>query len=546
MEGKRSVNLTGTWDTRISRRVLLRTGGSAAAGLFMLGRVASSAAAPPWDQVNPFSLGVASGDPSPDGFVLWTRLLPEGTPLDGSVMKQEPYGVRYEVAADPQFRTIVRRGSEEAVWEESHTVHAEIAGLPSDRWYWYRFQWGRAISPVGRTRTAPALGAAVDTLRFAFASCQNWPGGYYTAYADLAAQELDLVVHLGDYIYEGVTPQGKVVAERNASLRPVAETVSLSDYRIRHALYKTDAHLQEAHRLFPWLATWDDHEVEDNYAGLVMNPEVPLVDAKQRRAAAYLAYWEHQPLSRSRKPVNESMPIYRRAHWGALASFHVIDTRQHRANQLDGCGTAGRHASGYCHEQLNPVRQVMGDEQRLWLYDGLAERPTGSGWNVVANQVGFAPQETGDGTAKRFGTQDSWDGYAGDRQRLLEHIKARDLRNVVVITGDKHIHSVRNVPPDYNFANFAETPVATEFIGTSITSGGQRDPVPIVADPDNPHHLWTEPYSHGYVRVELNAETWRSDFRVVETVEQQSSAAWTASSWEVEHDRPGADSVPAV
>ena len=543
MDGQRSVNLTGAWDTRISRRVLLRTGGSAAAGLFMLGRAASSAAAPPWDQVNPFTLGVASGDPTPDGFVLWTRLLPEGTPLDGSVMKQEPYGVRYEVAADPEFRTIVRRGSEEAVWEESHTVHAEIAGLPSDRWYWYRFKWGRAISAVGRTRTAPPLGAPVDKLRFAFTSCQNWGGGYYGALGKLAEEDVDLVVHLGDYIYEDVEPQNPVEA-RLTELRPLGECLTLADYRIRYAFYKRDGNLQEAHRQLPWLSTWDDHEVAQNYAGLVIDPEKPLADAKLRRAAAYLAYWEHQPLSRSRKPVDENMSIFRRAHWGDLATFHVIDTRQYRADQLPNCIPGGRHATGYCNEQLNPERQLMGDEQRLWLYDGLAQRPTGSGWNVIANQVGFAPEETGDGTAKRFG-QDSWDGYAGDRQRLLEHIKEADLRNAVVITGDKHINSVRNVPPDYVPAHFGATPVATEFIGTSVSSGGERTVTSIALDPDNPHHLWGDRH-HGYVRVELNARTWRSDFRLVDTVASPVCRVWTESSWEVKHDKPGATPVPAV
>jgi alkaline phosphatase D len=545
MEGKRSVNLTGAWDTRISRRVLLRTGGSAAAGLFMLGRAASSAAAPPWDQVNPFSLGVASGDPTPDGFVLWTRLLPEGTPLDGSVMKQEPYGVRYEVAADPEFRTIVRRGSEEAVWEESHTVHAEIAGLPSDRWYWYRFKWGRAISSVGRTRTAPPLGATVDRLRFAFTSCQNWGGGYYGALGKLAEEDVDLVVHLGDYIYEDVEPMNPVLA-RLAQLSGLGECLTLADYRTRYAFYKRDRNLQEAHRHLPWLSTWDDHEVANNYAGLVIDPEKPLVDAKLRRAAAYLAYWEHQPLSRSRKPVDENMSIFRRAHWGDLATFHVIDTRQYRDDQggPPQCEQVDRDPlSRYCPTQLDPERRLLGDEQRTWLYDGLSKREADTAWHVLANQVGFAPEDTRTGTqGRRFGF-DSWDGYVMERQDLLNHLADQERTNLVVITGDKHVNSVRDVPPSYR--SLAGAPVATEFIGTSISSGGQRPTPDFVPEPFNPQIRWQDLH-HGYVRVDLTDDVWRSDFRVIDTVASENVRVWTESSWEVVPDKPGAVQVPAV
>jgi alkaline phosphatase D len=535
MEGKRSISLTGSWDTRISRRVLLRTGGSAAAGLLLLGRTGWAAAAPPWDQVNPFSLGVASGDPSPDGFVLWTRLLPEGTPLDGSVMKQEPYGVRYEIASDPEFTTIVRRGGEEAVWEESHTVHAEITGLPADRWYWYRFKWGRAISPVGRTRTAPAVGADVDQLRFAFASCQNRPTGYYHAYADLAEQDIDLVVHLGDYIYEGRTPDAALPGRHN---QPEHECRSLTDYRVRHAQYKTEPELRKAHERFPWLATWDDHEVDNNYAGLEFDPDEDLESAAARRAAAYLAYWEHQPLSRSRKPVGEDMNLYRRAHWGSLATFHVLDTRQHRSDQIIECLHGERMIpSGYCPDALRDDRTMLGAEQGAWLEEGLIG--SGASWNVLANQVSFAPDNLGTRSAPRFNVE-GWDGYAYNRQRVLDFLAGAPLANTVVITGDRHYHAVRNVPPSYDA--LAAAPVATEFIGSSISSGGDGtgdDP----PRQNNPHHRWKTDH-RGYVLVAADAESWRADFRIVRFVEQQEPAlAEPASSWVVENGKPGATRV---
>ena len=302
------MGITGNWDGRISRRTLLRTGGSAAAGLVLLGHAATARAIPLFAG-DPFSLGVASGDPTHDGIVLWTRLAP--APPEGGGLPPEVFGVRYEVAADEQFNRIVRRGAIEALPEEVHTVHAEIGGLQPETPYWYRFKWGTAESPVGKTRTAPAADAAPQQLNLAFVSCQAYSHGLYPAYADLALQDLELVVHLGDYIYEG---PGLTGVRRHV---PAREIRTLADYRTRYAQYKTDPHLQAAHAAFPWLMTWDDHEFKNNYADLDLDPDEPLDTVAERRAAAYLAYWEHSPLSRSRKPVGKDMNLYRRARWAA-------------------------------------------------------------------------------------------------------------------------------------------------------------------------------------------------------------------------------------
>ena len=514
----------------------------------LAGRASPARSAPPFDVDRPFSLGVASGDPAPGGFVLWTRLLPAGSALDGSALKQEPYGVRYEIAADPGFRQIVRRGSQEALWEESHSVHAEISGLQPDRWYWYRFKWGTAISDVGRARTAPALGAGVDRLRFAFTSCQNWGGGHFGALGRLAEEDVDLVVQLGDYIYEDVEPMNPDPA-RLAEIKPYGECLTLSQYRTRYAFYKRDHHLQAAHRAHPWLATWDDHEVANNYAGLVIDPEKPLVDNQERRAAAYLAYWEHQPLSRSRKPVAHDMPIFRRLRWGDLATFHVVDTRQYRDDQAGPpqCGVRNRDPeSGYCNSQIDPARGMLGAEQREWLHDGLARREADTAWHVLANQVGFAPEDTRPtaGGFKRFGF-DSWDGYVHERQQLLDHLAAAERTNLVVITGDKHISSVREVPPSYRTVEGAA--VATEFVGTSVSSGGERKPIEVVPEPWNPQIKWQDLHHHGYVRVEATPDAWRSDFRLIDHVDRDEGiTVWTETSWEVDPRRPGATPVPAV
>jgi alkaline phosphatase D len=530
------MGVTGNWDGRISRRTLLRTGGTLVAGLAFFDQSALRAGARPPFEGDPFRLGVASGDMTPDGVVLWTRLAP--AELDGSGMKDETYGVRYEVAADENFTRIVRRGTVPAVPEEVHSVHAAVGGLESETTYWYRFKWGPAESPVGRTRTAPAAGSMPgEGLRFAFASCQNYTGGLYTAYADMAQQDLDLVVHLGDYIYEG-PGQDRRVREH----LPARELLSLSDYRTRHAQYRTDTDLQAAHAAFPWLMTWDDHEFTNNYADLdIDEPDIPLEAVAERRAAAYLAYWEHAPLARSRKPVGKDMALYRRVHWGALATFHVLDTRQYRSNQMARQCTLQRDPeSGYCPEQLDPARAILGAEQREWLFEGLAG--SSASWNVVANQVPFAPNDTATRPDRRTFGLDSWDGYVADRQRVLDFIAERRLGNVVAITGDSHFNSVRNVPP--SFRSLDGAPVATEFIGTSISTNGDpanRQPT-YGGDPKNPQILYRD-NNRGYVIVVAGPQRWTSEFRVMDTVMQPESAASTLSTFVVEQGVPGAQRV---
>jgi alkaline phosphatase D len=526
------MGITGDWDSRISRRTLLRTGGSAAAGIVLLGNVGTARGAPPF-AVYPFTLGVASGDPTPGGVVLWTRLAP--APLDGGGLPPEVFGVRYEVAADEGFRQIVRRGSIEALPEEAHTVHAEIGGLQPSTPYWYRFKWGTAVSPVGRTRTAPPAGSTPPSMRFAYASCQNYTNGFYTAYADMARQDLDLVVHLGDYIYEGPG----IGVDRVRDHAPVAELLSLEDYRTRHAQYRTDPDLQAAHAAFPWLMTWDDHEFKDNYADLAIDPAQPLDTVAERRAAAYLAYWEHAPLARSRKPVGKDMPLFRRAHWGALATFHVLDTRQHRSDQFVQCAPALRGPHGYCAEALDPARSILGAAQRDWLLEGLGT--AGGSWNVLANQIGFAPVDRDSTARKRFNV-DQWDGYVADRQLILDFLRDRGLANTVVITGDAHENSVRNVPPDFN--SLDGSPRATEFVGTSISSESDP-PVPTSrfgGDLNNPQLLFFN-NRRGYVRVLLEPGLWTNEFRVVSTVREQQATAWTEAVFAVENGKPGAELV---
>jgi alkaline phosphatase D len=346
----------------------------------------------------------------------------------------------------------------------------------------------------------------------------------------MAQQDFDLVVHLGDYIYEG---PGLTGVRRHA---PASELFTLNDYRTRHAQYKTDPDLQAAHAAFPWLMTWDDHEFKNNYADLDLDTNEPLETIAERRAAAYLAFWEHAPLSRSRKPVGKDMPLYRRAAWGSLATFHVLDTRQHRSDQIRRCTPAERDPeSGYCPAALDPARSILGAAQRDWLLEGLAT--AGGSWNVLANQVPFAPRDRDTMPNRRGFDLDQWDGYVPDRQLILDFLRDRGLLNTVVITGDAHANAARNVPPDYR--RFDGVPLATEFVGTSISSEGDEPVVTRFGDPDNPHHLFSN-NNRGYVRVLLQPELWTSDFRIVSTVRAQQATASTLVTFMVDNGKPGA------
>ncbi|MDF2378412.1 MAG: alkaline phosphatase D family protein, partial [Verrucomicrobiales bacterium] len=278
---------------------------------------------------NPFTLGVASGDPEPDGVVLWTRLAPK--PLDGGGMDPEPVRVQWEVATDEQFKNVVKSGDTLAMPQLGHSVHVEVGGLKSHHWYYYRFHAGEESSAVGRTRTAPAYDANPELVRFAFTSCQHFESGYFNGYPHMQREDLDLVIHLGDYIYEyaGVDNRPRKHLGK--------EIETLDEYRTRYAQYRLDESLQETHRLFPWLVTWDDHEFDNNCANLVseedgVSPEVFL----QRRMDAYQAYYEFMPLRRRSFPQGPDMTLYRECRYGRLANFQVLDTRQYRTDQPNG------------------------------------------------------------------------------------------------------------------------------------------------------------------------------------------------------------------
>ncbi|MDR7302754.1 alkaline phosphatase D family protein [Haloactinomyces albus] len=466
----------------------------------------------------PFRLGVASGDPLPDRVVLWTRLAPEPLALDGrGGMPDRQIPVQWQIAHDESFKHVVRAGTEMAEPASAHTVHADVAGLEPGRWYYYRFRCGSSLSPVGRTRTAPAPGAAVDQLAFAFASCQNYPAGYYTSHANLANEDLDVAFHLGDYIYEGGGQGGL-----GRGHLPSHEIRSLADYRVRHAQYRGDGNLQDAHAAFPWIVTWDDHEVENNWADEESDPDTAREEFLKRRATAFQVYWEHMPIRAGRRPTGPDMTLHRGFTFGDLASFNVLDTRQYRSDQ-----PACRDAD--CAEAFDPKRTMLGDEQEAWLHGRL--RGSSSKWNVLAQQVPMFEDPNVGLPA------DKWEGYRASRQRLMD-VFATATRNPVVVTGDVHRNFAADLKTDWDDADAPA--VGSEFVGTSMSSGGDgRSATKHNPDPDNPHIKFENTGDRGYVRVKLSRSELRSDYRVVDTVERPESGVRTLASFAVEAGNPG-------
>jgi alkaline phosphatase D len=516
------MSIQGNWDQRtITRRHLLGWAGMGAGGLAVAasGLSPASALAKPFFAGDPFSLGVASGDPLPSGVVLWTRLAPEPLAEDGSGgMPSRKVPVRWEVATDEAFRDVVAKGNTFATPELAHSVHVEVAGLRPGREYFYRFKTGPETSPVGRTKTAPALGAPVGELTFAFVSCQNYPAGYYTAYQNMLDEDLDFVVHLGDYIYEN-DAQGNL----GRGHQPAREIRSLEDYRVRHAQYRADPDLQAAQGALPFLVTWDDHEVENNWADEDSDPDTDPQDFLRRRARAFQAYYEHMPLRRPQRPVGPDMLLHRGVAFGDLVQFSILDTRQYRSDQPP-CRDAE------CPEAFDPSRTMLGAEQERWLFDALDRSP--ARWNVLAQQVPV--YEDADVGAPN----DKWEGYRASRKRLIDFLAQREPANPIVITGDVHFNSVADLKADFDEPS-SET-VGSEFVGTSISSGGDGTPrSEYDPDPANPHIKWENHGQRGYVRCAVDQSEWRTDYRVVETVESQRSGIDTVASFVVEDTRRG-------
>ena len=521
--------MTPNFGTSASRRkFLLATASSSIVWPFANMRAAEAADRQTVTSDYPFKLGVASGDPEPDGVVIWTRLAPD--PTAGGGMPAEDVRVRWQVATDRGMTQVVRKGVATASKDWGHSVHVEVQGLQSDRTYWYRFEAAGELSPVGRTRTAPAGDVELDRLRFAFASCQHYESGYYNAFRHMAEEDLSVVVHLGDYIYEGGIGKGKP-RQHNSE-----EVVTLDDYRNRYALYRSDKDLQAAHAAFPWIVTWDDHEFDNNYAGDVSEEkDVYAGSFLGRRAAAYQAYYEFMPLRRLTLPHGPMMQLYRNVSYGRLAQFSVLDTRQYRTDQP--CGDRTRKP---CDGVYDPNATLLGDVQEKWLCDGLAASP--AKWNILAQQVMMARVDRIPGDSVAW-SMDQWAGYDAARRRLMQFITDHAITNPIVLTGDIHTNWVNDLKVDFD--DDASPTVASEFVGTSITSGGdgsQRREFAEQIAVDNPFVKFFNS-ERGYVRCEVTPEKWQSDYRVTPIVSKPESKCLTRASFVVQNGEPGAQRV---
>jgi alkaline phosphatase D len=510
---------------QISRRNLILSGASLAA-LPWLGRAVEGRVSSRLSFGNdPFQLGVASGDPTSDGVVLWTRLAPD--PLNGGGMAPVPVDVKWEISEDEGFQTIVRSGSEIATPQLGHSVHVELTGLKPDRWYWYRFHAGDATSRVGRARTMPTVDVLPDRLRFAFASCQHFESGYFTAYEHMAKEDLDIVFHLGDYIYEYQGMDNRVRKHHGP------EIVTLEHYRNRYAQYRQDPHLQTMHAVCPWAVVWDDHEFDNNCAGDISEEShVSPAEFLLRRANSYQAYYENMPLRRACLPKGADMLLYRDIQFGRLARFEMLDTRQYRTDQPNGDKLKPLEGGVF-----DPQATMLGSAQEKWLMSELIAST--SQWNVLAQQVMMARVDRTAGAEAKF-SMDQWSGYEVARRRLLEFLQTRQIPNPVVLTGDIHSNWVNDLKVDFDDEK-APT-VATEFVGTSISSGGNG----LENAKGHAELLSENPFVHfqnsqrGYVSCTVTPKEWRSDYQVVEYVDKPAAPLVTKASFVVESGIAGA------
>ena len=473
---------------------------------------------------NPFTLGVASGDPLHDSIVLWTRLAPEPLRADGG-MEPRPVEVRWEVAKDPSMRRLVRRGRTTAWPSFAHSVHVEVDGLDDGREYFYRFTTGSAASPVGRTLTAPR--GRVSDLTFSFVTCQKWDDGFYPAYREIAREDHDFVIHLGDYTYEYGIGNHTGPRNPNLPLEFADETVTLERYRLQHALYKTDPHLQAAHRVHPFIVIWDDHEVLNDYVGADQT-------LLARRANAYRAFYEHLPMRDESIPRGPDMPIYRKVTWGDLAEFSMLDTRQYRSEPPCGYGEAER-----CEAAFTSDYTMLGPAQEQWLLKNL--KRSDARWNIIGNQVLIAELDhDGHAPGDDLFWNDSWDGYPAARNRITKFLEKEHIRNPVVITGDWHSTFANDVKADYEDPR-ART-VAAEFVTPSISSNGD---VPVYGPyygpmiQFNPHIRFFDGDRHGSMKARLKRHELEVDWRIADRVGDPNARVRTLRTFAVESGRPG-------
>ncbi|WP_405149620.1 alkaline phosphatase D family protein [Sphaerisporangium sp. NBC_01403] len=512
----------------ISRRSLM-AGGAGLGLAAALGSPGQAAAGPARARLTPlsdvFQLGVASGEPDASGVVLWTRLAMDPVAPDGlGGMPDRHVPVQWQVAKDERFKKVVRHGVEVARPEEAHSVHVELDGLDADAEYFYRFRVGGELSPAGRTLTTPPPGTRKRDLHLSFTSCADYQKGWFTPYRRMAEEHPDLIAFLGDYIYE--------YGDYKYPVRDQAggECFDLAGYRLRHAQHKADPDLQLAHAAAPWTVVFDDHDIENGWAGDV--PEQPDPPFLPRRAAAFQAFWENMPLRRSQRPDGSRMKLYHTLRWGAVANMHMLDTRQYR--DLYACTGKSGNVGDDCADRFAENRTILGAEQEAWLAGRL--RTSRAVWDLLGQQVFLMQMDWGNGPAHQY-SNEGWDGYVASRNRVAAAI-ADNKRNGVVLTGDVHSHWAGEVKRDY--ADPESPSVAVELVSTSVTSEGDgmdEYPNTQILLSENPHVKFFNG-RRGYVRTVLSEREMKVDFRSLGYVSEPFAPAYTSGSFVVEPGHP--------
>ena len=481
-------------------------------------------------KTSPFTAGVASGYPASDGMVLWTRLATD--PLDVvNLLHESDLIVDFDIATDADFKRIVQSGTARAEARYNHTVHLEVHGLPAAQRFFYRFRSGQYVSDVGRSWTAPAGDALMERLRVAVASCQHYEQGYYHAYRHMLEADTDLILHLGDYIYE------------NNTARPVrqhdrGECMTLEDYRRRYAWYRSDPLLRAAHAACPWLLTHDDHEVDNDYAAAQSEHPDQQDGFLLRRAAAYQAYWENLPLPNSARPRGPDMSLYVSNPIGGLLGLHMLDSRQYRSPQA--CPAPPRRGGTrvvveQCPEWHRDDRSMLGDTQEAWLDAAL--RQSTARWNFLAQGLVFTTIDEDPGP-DTVNWNDSWAGYPAARRRLLQSVAGSGVRNPLILGGDIHafIAADQRVEP----GNGDSPIVASELVTTSISSGPPpKTVIEAYNREDTRDVLFADGDHRGYLRLELTPQRLEAQAIGFASVRTPEASAKTLASFTLEDDQRG-------
>ena len=481
-------------------------------------------------QLAPFYHGVASGDPLSDRVIIWTRIT---IPFDeriawvnvdsqSSVYSSSVFDttvqVGWQIATDTQFTNVVNSGTASTDSSLDYTVKVDVTGLQPNTWYYYRFSNNGINSIIGRTRTTPV--ANVDSLRFAIFACSDFQTGFFNAYSNIAHRnDLDAVIHLGDYYYEY-----KAGGSDTGRFHPLAhDAYTLADYRLWHSMYKLDPDERAVFQQYPWIQVWDDHDVANNgwYSGAQNHNSATEGNWFIRKSAAFQAYFEWLPI-REQAPDNDTI-IHRNFKWGNLLNFIMLDTRYEARDSTLGTGISLTNTT-----LTDTNRNMIGPHQLAWFKTQLSDTTTQ--WKIIGNQVMIAPLDAA-GTALNG---DQWDGYPAERKRVFDYIMQQNIHDVVFVTGDIHSSWANDLPhPDSTYSSSTgHGSVATEFVGTSITSSATGITLPqSLIQLANPHIKYCEFTKRGYLLLDINKQRAQGDFIHISGITSRTYTAVDDQQW---------------